>query len=90
MDVKQAKKVERVFKGVANHWRVRILKLIDKNEGINLEKIAENLKGNMKTISEHTKKLQRAGLVNKKYSGRSVVHETSPYGKRVIKFIKSF
>ncbi len=90
METKTAKQLERHFKGVANHRRIEILNLIAGNDGIILEKIADGLNCNMKTISEHTKKLVQAGLVDKKYQGREVAHSLSPYGKTFCKFIKTF
>lgn len=90
MKPKTAKQLERHFKGVANHRRIDILKLIAENESINLEDIAENLKCNIKTVSEHTRKLVQAGLVNKKYQGRMVAHSLSPYGQIFYKFITTF
>jgi len=87
---KTAKQIERHVKGVANHWRIDILLLIEKHEGITVEEIADNLGGNIKTISEHTRKLALAGLVDKKYSGKEVKHKLSPYGKIFAGFIKSF
>jgi DNA-binding MarR family transcriptional regulator len=86
---KSAKQLEKHFKGIANHWRIQILFLIDKKEGISVDEIATELKANMKTISEHTKKLVQAGLVDKWYKGRSVCHKLSPYGKQFIAFINS-
>ena len=88
--MKTAKQLERYFKGVANHRRLDILFLIEKNEGISLERIAETLDCNMKTISEHTRRLVHAGLLNKKYRGREVAHSLSPYGKRFVNFTKKF
>ena len=88
--MKTAKQLERYFKGTANHRRIEILLLVAKEEGITLEKIAENLNCNFKTISDHTRRLAQAGLLNKKYSGRSVNHSLSPYGKEFVKFIKTF
>lgn len=82
--------MERHFKGVANHRRIEILRLIARNEGVSLAGITEALNCNTKTISEHTKKLVQAGLVNKAYQGRMVVHKLSPYGKIFYTFIKSF
>jgi DNA-binding MarR family transcriptional regulator len=87
---KTAKQLERHLKGVANHRRIEILFLIDEREGIRLDGIAKSVKGNIKTISEHTRKLAQAGLVNKTYANRGVSHTLSPYGKRFLKFIKSF
>ena len=88
--MKTAKQLERHFKGVANHWRIEILRLVEENEGIGVYEIAKTLGANMKTISEHTKKLTQAGLVDKRYLANSVKHKLSPYGKIFIRFIKSF
>ena len=87
---KTAKQMERHFKGIANHHRIDILLLIDKVDGITVEDLAEGLKANFKTISEHTRRLVQAGLVNKHYRGRLVEHSLSPYGKQFIKFISTF
>jgi len=88
--MKTAKQLERYFKGVANHRRLEILLLIAKNEGLTLERIADVLNCNLKTISEHTRRLVQAGLLNKKYRGREVAHSLSPYGKRFVNFTKTF
>jgi predicted transcriptional regulator len=88
--MRTAKQIERHFKGVANHRRIEILLLVAKQENISLEGIAETLNCNFKTISEHTRKLVQAGLLNKKYNGRRVSHSISPYGERFIKFIETF
>lgn len=88
--MKTAKQLQRHFKGIANHRRIEILLLVDKSEGIVLEKIAQELECNIKTISEHTRRLVQAGLLDKKYQGRAVSHKLSPYGKRIVKFIETF
>jgi DNA-binding transcriptional ArsR family regulator len=85
-----ARQMERYFKGVANYRRIEILFLVDANDGISLGSICEVIRGNTKTISEHTRKLVQAGLLNKKRKGNIVGHSLSPYGKRFVKFIKSF
>jgi predicted ArsR family transcriptional regulator len=88
--IKNSKQLERHFKGVANHRRIDILKLIDKHEGIVLEDIAGILECNFKTISQHTRSLVHAGLVDKKYRGRMVEHTLSPYGRKFLHFITTF
>jgi len=88
--MKSAKQLERHFKGAANHWRIAILLTVGKNEGITVEGIAGNLGGNFKTISQHTRALVQAGLLSKKYRGRSVAHSLSPYGEKFTKFINTF
>ena len=87
---KTAKQMERHFKGIANHRRIDILLLVSKTEGITVDQIANELDCNIKTISEHTRRLVQAGLLNKKYRGRQVEHSLSPYGNQLIKFITIF
>lgn len=88
--IKTAKQLERHFKGAANHWRIEIIFLIQKNPKIVLGDIADHLDCDIKTVSEHVRKLSQAGLVNKKYKGREVEHTLSPYGERFFAFLKSF
>ncbi len=88
--LKTAKQLERYFKGVANHRRISILLLVAKNPNMTLEQISESLDCNLKTISEHTRRLVQAGLMNKEYKGRKVEHKVSPYGKIFCQFIVKF
>ncbi len=88
--MKTPKQLERYFKGAANHRRIEILILISKREGINVDAISQALACNVKTVSEHTRRLVNAGLVNKKYKGLFVEHSLSPYGKNFISFFKLF
>jgi len=87
---KTSKQLERHLKGVANHRRIDILLLIAGSNGISLESIATTLDCNFKTISEHTRRLYHAGLINKKYLGRNVIHTPSPYGRILTRLIKTF
>ena len=88
--VKTPKQMERHFKGISNHWRIDILLLVNNNPNITLDDITTQLNANFKTISEHTRRLVQAGLLNKIYSGRNVTHQLSPYGKKIIECIKIF
>ncbi len=90
MNYRKIKKFEKIFKGVGNHWRVRILLIINDKDKINLEEIVKNVKGNYQTISEHVRTLEKNGLIYKKYKGKHIQHSISPYGNKIIKFIKSF
>lgn len=87
---KTPKQLERHLKGLANHRRLEILDLISRNNGISVDQIADSLKCNVKTISEHIRRLVVAGLVNKKYRGRTVEHTLSPYGERFHDFLSNF
>lgn len=88
--MKTPRQLERYCKGVANHRRIAILELVAKEKDLSVEDIAQMLQGNIKTISQHIKVLLNAGLINKRYQGRNVVHSLSPYGERFIKFLKTF
>ncbi len=87
---KNAKQLERHFKGIANHRRIDILKLIARKHSISVEDIAEHLACNFKTVSEHTRRLVHAGLVDKRYKGRTVLQTLSPYGKIIHEFVTTF
>ncbi|OGF76451.1 hypothetical protein A2926_02560 [Candidatus Giovannonibacteria bacterium RIFCSPLOWO2_01_FULL_44_40] len=87
---KTSKQLERYFKGAANHRRIDILFAVERNDGITVEDIADTLQANFKTISQHTRSLVQAGLLNKKYRGRQVMQSLSPYGKAFLKFMKTF
>ncbi len=88
--MKNPKQLERYFKGVSNHRRITILFLVAKNKGITLEEITDKLNWNIKTVSEHTRRLVNAGLLRKNYQGRFMSHSLSPYGEKFIEFMKSF
>ena len=88
--MKKAKQLERYFKGVSNHWRIAILLIVEKHNGVTVDGITQQLHGNFKNISQHTRRLVLSGLLNKKYQGRQVMHSLSPYGKNFLKFMKTF
>ncbi len=90
MSIKNTYQLEKHFKGAANHYRIHILLFLAESAESTLEEIVEELGGNTKTISEHTRRLVQAGLVNKKYQGRNVAHTLSPYGQQFHEFIKAF
>ena len=87
---KTAKQLERHIKGIANHHRIDILLLVSRSPNVTVEQITKHLNKNFKTISEHTRRLVQAGLLNKEYQGRNVIHVLSPYGKEFAKFIIQF
>ena len=82
------KKIEKVVKGFANHWRIKILNLLNKNPDLSVEQIAENLDANFITTSVHIRKLADAGLVAKKYKGGFVLHTLTKRGQDIITFCK--
>jgi len=89
-NIKTAKQMERHLKGISNHWRIAIVLLLNDRKALTLEGIVEKLEMNEKTASEHTRRLVQAGLINKRYLGRTVEHTLSPYGKVFASFIQTF
>ncbi|OGI76189.1 hypothetical protein A3C67_03160 [Candidatus Nomurabacteria bacterium RIFCSPHIGHO2_02_FULL_42_19] len=87
---KTARQMERHLKGMANHYRIEILFLVAKHEGITLNEVIETIKANEKTIGEHARRLFNAGLLNKKHNGVFVELSLSPYGKMFVQFLKLF
>ena len=88
--IKTAKQMERHLKGMANHYRIEILFLVAECDGVTLEDLVAAIGANEKTTGEHTRRLNQAGLIDKKYRGRFVEHTLSPYGKLFVRFLKSF
>ncbi|MBI2612758.1 winged helix-turn-helix transcriptional regulator [Candidatus Kaiserbacteria bacterium] len=87
---KGPRKLERHFKGVANHRRIQILLLVAAKPGISLGEVVEAVRGNMKTISEHVRRLVIAGLVEKRHAGTTIEHSLTPYGRTFVGFIREF
>jgi DNA-binding transcriptional ArsR family regulator len=82
------KKAEKIVKGFANHWRIRILELLKKSPDLSVDQITENLGANFVTTSVHIRKLADAGLVAKRYQGRFVLHNLTKRGKDILIFCK--
>jgi DNA-binding transcriptional ArsR family regulator len=79
--------LERIVKGFANHRRIEILRLLDRQPALSLEEIADRLRINLKTASEHMRRLSIGGLVGKRYEGRHVRHAVSPRGQAALEFL---
>jgi DNA-binding transcriptional ArsR family regulator len=89
MAEKKPRELERIMKGVANHRRISILRLLEEKPERSLIEICDSLKMNFKTASEHGKKLVAGGLILKQYQGNHVRHALSPRGKAVLKFLST-
>ena len=84
------KRAERVFKGGANKNRLRILDYINCEDGTSVWMISQQLKVDFRNVSQHLQRLEKAGLVQKHQVGPSVYHELTPYGVKILEFIKTF
>ena len=82
------KYLEKIVKGFANHRRIQILNLLSESPNLSLNDISTKLRINLKTASEHTRRLQLAGLIEKKYQGATVRHNISQLGIIILKFLR--
>ncbi len=67
--------IERIVKGFSNHRRVEILDLLKTTPELSVIEIADKLKINFKTASEHIRRLAVSGLIMKRSAGNSVRHK---------------
>ena len=86
--MKDFREMERMVKGFANHRRVQILALLNRQEDLSLSEIAERVKVNLKTAGEHVRRLVLSGLVWKYNDYHHVRHKLSTRGKEVLKFLR--
>lgn len=87
--MKTFRQLERIVKGFANHRRIEIMTLLERRPELSLSEIADILKINFKTASEHVRRLFLAGLVLKRNEGASVRHALSPAGRLILKFLRT-
>jgi len=80
--------LERIIKGVANHRRVEILELLGKKPEMSVTEIADKLKLNFKTASEHIRRLAISGLLMKRSNGHNVRHKLTKRGELILKFLR--
>lgn len=84
----QYKKIEKIVKGFANHRRIQILELLEKIPNLSVDDVSQNLGVGFFTISDHLRKMTDAGLIEKVYKGRFVMHTLTKRGKYVLSFCK--
>lgn len=82
------RKLERIVKGFSNHRRIQIMELVFETPELSLMDIAGRLKINVKTASEHVRRLAISGLVLKRNRGSNVLHKLSPTGGIILKFLR--
>ncbi|MEX2007628.1 MAG: winged helix-turn-helix domain-containing protein [Candidatus Levyibacteriota bacterium] len=82
------RQTERIVKGFSNHRRIQILELISQKPELSLQEIATELKINIKTASDHIRRLTISGLVLKRNRGVNVLHKLSPRGSVILKFLR--
>jgi DNA-binding transcriptional ArsR family regulator len=83
----RTKQLERMVKGFANHRRIEILELLAGRPDLCVGEICEKLEIEMKTASEHLRRLVLSGLVLKRYDSRKVRHALTDRARTTLKFL---
>lgn len=78
-----------IVRGFANHRRIQMLTLLDDQPELSLLEVAAQLRINLKTASEHLRRLAVSGLVMKRAAGTAVRHKLTPRGGSVLKFLRT-
>ena len=60
--------------------------LLQRNPELSVEEVAEKIKVNFKTVSEHLRRLAAAGLILKRYEAQTVRHKLTDRGQSILKF----
>ncbi len=76
------------MKGVANHRRISIMLLLEKNPGLSLLNIAERQEWNFKTTADHVRRLVTAGLVSQGRHTGSIPNKLTKRGQTVLNFLR--
>ena len=90
MNHQTAMKLERMAKGYASHHRLRVLSLLHSQPEQTLQDLASGLQLNIKTASEHMRKMTIAGLVLKRREHHHVRHRLSPVGEKIYIALQKF
>ncbi len=81
--------LERIVKGSANHRRIQIIDLLEKNPELSVSEISANIKSDLKNVSEHVRKLTIAGLILKRTQGKNIRHKLTPRGQVILTFYRT-
>jgi len=85
----RSRRLERVVKGFANHRRIEILELLGKTPEMSVGEISAALEIELKTASEHLRRLTIAGLILKRHEGREVRHAVTRRAKQILTFLRT-
>jgi len=77
------------MRAAGNHRRIEILDLLDQNPELSVSEIAEKLKINFKTASEHIRRLTIAGFIMKRSQGKNIRHKLTIRGKNILTFLRT-
>ena len=83
----RTKRLERVVKGFANHRRIEILELLAAHAELSVGQISDKLQIEIRTASEHLRRLSIAGLIMKRYEGREVRNALTDQARSILLFL---
>ena len=81
--------IEQIVRSFANHRRIEMLDLIEREPELSVDEISEKLKMDYKLGSFYTKRLLIAGLIMKKSKGKSICHKVTDRGLFVLTFVRT-
>jgi len=87
MATKTERQLAGIMKGVSNHRRVQALRLLEQEPELSVDQIAQRLRINFRTASDHIRRMSTAGLLMKRHEGRWVRHKLSRRGADVLAFL---
>lgn len=85
---KSYRQMERIVKGFANHRRLEMLNLLNREPELSVADIAERLAIGYENASDHVRKLAIAGLVLKSSDGSAVRHKLTLRAESILVFCK--
>lgn len=85
--MKKPRELEKIIKGCANHRRIQILILLNKEPELTLDQIATALDIDFRIASEHIRRMSTGELVLKRYQGRSVHHKLTTRAVDILTFL---
>ena len=85
----RTKRLEKIVRGFSNHRRIEILELLAAYPELCLGEISEKLQIEIRTASEHLRRLTASGLVLKRYAGRKVRHGLTERSHCILKFLET-
>ena len=77
-----------MVKGFANHRRIEMLELLARKPERSVGEISIALEIELKTASEHLRRLAIAGLVLKRHEGREVRHALTQRARNILTFLR--
>ena len=83
------KNLENLIRSFANYRRIQIMEILGERPDLSLQEIAKAVEANLKTVSEHLRRLSTADMVVKNPMGRLVRHKLTDKGMKVLTFLRN-